>query len=298
MRSQGFWLLCVEPSPPSSKPCTPLRLLCRLESLMDQHDSPASSQQRAALLQRLPLHAALLSPGTAGAPAADPFADGAPPLNPQLFSGAGGFSAMHAAALANAPGAIAKLAAAGCPADSRLIEDLHSDEELQLLLSAVPPGPARCGSWHWPTIVVLECQTCLLGFSPSVRRPPDPRPCHQATCFRFPIVWPAGGLHTQRCAAAPRPWRWLCWHPTPRQRLHCWLRDPTRGSACGPTPGAGSLRFPCSCTAFTTQKQSSAETLSSAQMRRGAWQCWRRCFRWVVGAAFPEGGAPRQRGKG
>ncbi|KAI7840609.1 hypothetical protein COHA_005759 [Chlorella ohadii] len=110
---------------------------------MDQHDSPASSQQRAALLQRLPLHAALLSPGTAGAPAADPFADGAPPLNPQLFSGAGGFSAMHAAALANAPGAIAKLAAAGCPADSRLIEDLHSDEELQLLLSAVPPGPAR-----------------------------------------------------------------------------------------------------------------------------------------------------------
>lgn len=99
--------------------------------------------KRAALLESLPLHAALLAPGAPGSPAADPFADGAPPLDPAHFSGPGGFTAMHAAALAAAPTAIAKLKAAGCPVDSRLADDAEFNHRLALLLSAVPPGPAK-----------------------------------------------------------------------------------------------------------------------------------------------------------
>lgn len=237
MRSQGFWLLCVEPSPPSSKPCTPLRLLCRLESLMDQHDSPASSQQRAALLQRLPLHAALLSPGTAGAPAADPFADGAPPLNPQLFSGAAGFSAMHAGPLANAPGAIAKLAAAGCPADSRLIEDLHSDEELQLLLSAVPPGPARCGSWHLANHSSTRMPNVPAGLLTQRAPPTLPPPMPSSYLFPFSnCLARRRAAHTAvRGGATPLALAVLAPHPEaaaallaagsdPRQRLWAYTR--------------------------------------------------------------------------
>lgn len=93
-----------------------------------------------ALLARLPLHAALLAPGAAEQ---DPFAADAPPLDPAHFRGPGGFTAMHAAALANAPDAIARLKKAGSPVDSRLADGAWVDDELQLLLAAVPPGPAK-----------------------------------------------------------------------------------------------------------------------------------------------------------
>lgn len=95
----------------------------------------------------LPLHAALLQAGGAPASDSDPFAEGGPPLQPAHFGGPAGFTAMHAAALANAPVAIRALAAAGCPVDAPLDEGVEWDEELdQLLKAATAPGARRAAA--------------------------------------------------------------------------------------------------------------------------------------------------------